>query len=117
MIYTSYFANSNKLNGIVPIGIALKSPFRVKEYKALAPRREMLSMSIPEYIQEYQKILNSLDASKVYDDLLTLSNGKTLAMLCYEKPKQFCHRHLAAEWLSNQLGIEVIEYTITPTLF
>ena len=34
-----------------------------------------------------------------------------IVLLCYEKPDEFCHRHLVAEWF-NRNGIYVVEKTI-----
>ena len=31
-----------------------------------------------------------------------------IALICYEKPSEFCHRHLVADWL-KEYGIEVEE--------
>jgi SAM-dependent methyltransferase len=33
----------------------------------------------------------------------------TIALICYEKPSDFCHRHLVADWL-NENGIECKEW-------
>ena len=32
-----------------------------------------------------------------------------IAIICYEKPFDFCHRHLVADWLQNR-GFDVEEY-------
>ena len=34
-----------------------------------------------------------------------------IALLCYEKPDDFCHRHLVADWL-NKNGYKCEEYVI-----
>ena len=36
-------------------------------------------------------------------------NGKDIALICYEKPSDFCHRHLVAEWL-NKNGFKCEEW-------
>ena len=33
-----------------------------------------------------------------------------IALVCYEKPSDFCHRHLVADWF-NKNGIECKEFT------
>ena len=35
--------------------------------------------------------------------------GTEIALICYEKPENFCHRHLVAEWL-QEAGYQVQEY-------
>ena len=109
MIYTSYFA-SRKYNESIAVSISRGTPswFTGKEYKLLAPSRDLLNgyklgeINDDIYTKEFNKYLSTLDAEKVYNDL----DGKVL--LCYEKTGKFCHRHLVAEWLINN-GYDVIE--------
>lgn len=35
--------------------------------------------------------------------------GKEICLICYEKPSDFCHRHLVADWL-NKNGVKCKEY-------
>ena len=52
------------------------------------------------YIEQYYiEVLSKLDSKKIYDEL----NGSIL--LCYEDSREFCHRHIVAEWLEISLGI------------
>ena len=46
-----------------------------------------------------EEVLDTLDADKVVEEILRLSEGKDAVLICYEKPDEFCHRHLLAEWL------------------
>jgi hypothetical protein len=91
-------------------------PAGYKRYHALEPGPWFNSVSIPEYLTRYGVILAKLDPRRVADDLLTLGNGNIPVMLCYEnavginKGELFCHRHLAAQWLEDRLGIKVEEY-------
>lgn len=115
-IYTSYFANLAKLKkaGIVPVGIAIYQPkwFVGFNYKVVAPRYNMISQGYPQdqYVREYKNILSTLSPKRVVDDLQRISGGKDIALLCYEKPSDFCHRHLLAEWLNNN-GYSVSEFS------
>lgn len=34
-----------------------------------------------------------------------------VVLLCYEKPEDFCHRHLVAWWLEKETGVAVPELT------
>jgi len=65
----------------------------------------MLKMTNGEYRAAYQEILDRLDPRKVYQEL-----GEDAILLCWEKPGEFCHRRLVAEWLERELGVEVPEY-------
>lgn len=117
-IYTSYFGNLKKLGAdkIVPIGVALYTPkwYSGPELKVLAPRGYMLAKNISEqqYTQMYvNHVLSALAPNHVLNLISQISGGRDCALLCYEKPGDFCHRRLIADWLQKGLGITVDEYT------
>ena len=39
-----------------------------------------------------------------------MSGGSNVALVCYEKPSDFCHRHLVAGWLCDN-GMPCHEYS------
>ena len=118
-IYTSYFAKESFLRrkGLLPIGIALWKPrfYNGEEYKTLAPDQRTLvrkkngTIDERQYTEEFKEKLANLDAEKVFQDLKRISQGKDIVLCCYERPEAFCHRHIVAEWLNEQLGITVEE--------
>ncbi len=118
-IYTSYFGNVKKLEkeNVVPISIALYSP-RWRKWNRLpeaAPKKFMLSedLSIEEYIEAYNKeILSKIDLDDFLKMIKIMSGGKDVALLCYEKPGDFCHRHLLAKWLTEKTGIKIEEFGV-----
>lgn len=115
-IFTSYFGNSRKLNeaGVLIICVAIGKPkfLNVPQMINVAPTRYMISgaCSHEEYLQLYDKILASQDANKVVEQIKALSRGKDVALCCYEKPGDFCHRHILAKWLTENTGIEITEF-------
>lgn len=118
-IYTSYFANGKKLNmaGLRMIGIALYPPkwFYGTTIRDVAPSYSILkeTSSQEEYVNRFKnEILSKVDAKAFVEKLETISKGKDVALCCYEKPDDFCHRHLVAEWLTANLGIEVTEFGV-----
>ena len=118
-IYTSYFAKAAILRkaGIVPIGVALWPPrfFRGISMKQVAPRRYMLDDRLPaeEYIRMYRNDVIRLVAARSFiQDLERASRGMDVALCCFEKPGDFCHRHILAKWLNEQTGIEVSEFGV-----
>ena len=118
-IYTSYFAKAAILRkaGIVPIGVALWPPrfFRGISMKQVAPRRYMLDdrLTDEEYIRMYRNdVLRLVDARSFIQDLERASQGMDVALCCFEKPGDFCHRHILAKWLNEQTGIEVSEFGV-----
>ena len=88
------------------VSIALWSPrgWGGRRYKALAPRRKMMTMDEASYREAYQKILDGLDPQEVFEDL-----REDAILLCWEAPGKFCHRRLVAEWLEKSLGVKVPE--------
>ena len=107
---TSYYA---KYKGDNAVSIAAKCPhwFTGRQYKKLAPNYyTLLSYKNGEINEEqftelyYAEVLNNLDAKRVYEEL-----GENSVLLCWEKSGSFCHRHIVAEWLQNELGVEITE--------
>ena len=120
MIYTSYFAKIKELekNGITPISICGKVPawYEGLQYKRLAPKYDFFMKWKENHDNEYyikcfnEQVLSKLDPMKVYNELSTLADSSKIALICYEKPSDFCHRHLVADWL-NQNGFECKEWS------
>lgn len=117
-IYTSYFGKLRHLpKDIVPISICGKAPewYTGLEYKRLAPKYKFFK----EYKQDhdakkytenyYDEVLRDLLHHEALLSLMRLSKGKDVCLLCYEKPEDFCHRHIVAKWF-NDYGIKCEEY-------
>lgn len=109
-IYTSYFAKLRSLpENIVPISICGKAPdwYTGLQYRKLAPKYEFFmewkkTHDNNYYIEHFDsEVLNTLDVRVVYEELSKMSDGKDIALICYEKPEDFCHRHLVAKWLTK----------------
>lgn len=136
MIYTSYYDNVKNLpDNIIAVGISgwIPDDFTGIAYKKLAPKYKFF-MEWKEnkdnnfYIFHFnEEVLKELDAKKVLDDITkklpvhiieylnknheTIANSKkySIAFICYEKPDEFCHRHLVANWFIEN-GINCVEY-------
>lgn len=119
-IYTSYFAKIKELEsvGIVPIAICAKCPewYHGAVYKVLAPTYDCLmaykrDKDADAYVARYKKeTLNNLSPSGVFERLRALSNGNDIALICYEKSSDFCHRHIVAAWFNQYLNLGVEEW-------
>ena len=135
MIYTSYFAMiRNFPDNVCPVSI---SRFPPKWYhgKALrvAPSAELLNdikhgngsleERIERYTKEYNKFLEenvTVDRIKAgmmkwfpeTSDGLPVWESETdhAALCCFEKPDDFCHRHLLADFLTER-GLPIREIT------
>ena len=119
-IHTSYFARVKALqergydNLICVAGYAPKFFYdtpNARFYPDLAPRKSWFlewrnkHLSNDWYIERYNEtVLDKLNPLKVVEEL-----GNNAVMLCYEKPGDFCHRHLIADWIAKNTGIQVDE--------
>lgn len=115
MIYTSYFAQLRNLpENIIPISICGKAPewYDGLQYKKLAPKYDFFMEWKKNHDNDYyikcfkEQVLDKLDATNVVLDLSRLVYGfnvgeNDIALICYEKPSDFCHRHLVAQWLRD----------------
>lgn len=130
MIYTSYFAKLRKIpDNIIPIAICAKVPewYKGLQYKKLAPKYEFFSKwkqnnDNEEFVKCYkEQVLDKLDVDNVVKELdyMMLDETNTIdskvdeichiALICYEKPSDFCHRHIVAEW-SREAGYKCEEW-------
>lgn len=118
-IYTSYFANLKNLpETIVPISICGKAPdgYNGWQYKKLAPKWEFFKKYKETLDKDYyikcfnEQVLNGLDPNTVIKEISVYSGGKDIALICYEKPEDFCHRHLVADWITKNTDYKVEEY-------
>lgn len=123
MIYTSYFAQIKNLpDNIVPISICAKAPawYNGLQYKKLAPTYDILmsykkDLDKESYTKRFSdEILKQYDVEQIIDDLILICHendfyGKSVCLLCYEKPTDFCHRHLVANWFAEN-GFECKEW-------
>lgn len=133
MIYTTYFAKLKSLpKNIIPISICGKAPswYMGLQYKKLAPKygffmkwkethdndyyikhfnEEVLgALSIVQVLSELQCLLPSEIKRQMQSPFYNNSDWH-LALVCYERPSDFCHRHLVADWL-NKNGFECKEF-------
>lgn len=118
-LYTSYYDNiSNLPDDLCPISIAGKAHvnFNGIEYKKLAPKLSFWKIweqtkDNNYYIEKFNElVLSKLNCQQTYNEILNLSNGKIPCLICYEKPDEFCHRHIVSEWFKKELNINVEEY-------
>lgn len=133
MVYTSYFRKMKSFPpNIRPIAICSKVPnwYKYLWYKKLAPKDEFFQVwkqthDNDYYIRNYNAlVLDKLDARRVAKDIQLMlphrirekmessiwcSKAVHVALLCYEKPGEFCHRTLVSAWL-NEHGYKCAEW-------
>jgi hypothetical protein len=112
---TSFF--DNIVNVTTPLSISGKAPdwYAGPQFRLLAPKRGFFDawkageIDNDGYIREFNaQVLAQLDPADIYARL-TAQYGADLTLLCYERPGEFCHRRLVAQWFEHALGIVVPE--------
>ena len=118
MLYTSYFSKADKLpSNICAISIAGWPPkgWKGPQYKVLSPSWDILSEwkqdhDDEKYIKRFnEEILGPLSPENVVKIIKQIAGKKDACLCCFEKPDDFCHRHLVAKWLTEN-GFECKEY-------
>ena len=111
---TSYYAiTPDTTPGAICISRGMPRTSKYPRFWRLAPGKWFKSVSRQEYIKLYQEeILNQLDPQATWDKLHELVYPHEPILLCYEKPGDFCHRRLAAEWFEKNLRVSVPEARI-----
>ena len=122
MIYTTYFAKLKKLpDNTIPIAICAKPPawYTGATFRTLAPKYDFfkkyqINRDNYEFTENYiGQVLNHLNPFRIVADLYyqlgMAPNTCDIALVCFEKSADFCHRHLVAEWLRGA-GYECEEW-------
>ena len=85
-------------------------PFRYRRFDALAPSDETWALEDTErFAAAYVGQLERLGADAIVSELERIGAGRTTVALCWEKPGEFCHRRLLADFIEHKAGIEVPE--------
>lgn len=112
---TSYFGNLKNLEN--PLSISQYPPkwYTGPQLKMLAPPRDLLLetkkglVSNEEYTERFNKHLEQFDPKELHDAIVE-EYGEDVTLLCFEKPGDFCHRRLVANWFENHLQVEIPEW-------
>jgi hypothetical protein len=118
-LYTSYFAKSRELQQkkIITVGIALMPPIWFKGISLfeLAPTREMLNTAKKHgindsYIVAYKNKLDKVYWKRVFNRINEMSMGNDVALLCFEKNVNECHRKILSDYIINKFNKNIEEY-------
>lgn len=111
MIFTSYFANLRNIsdNLVTPISIVRQPPswYTGLEYTKLAPPWDILNeyrhtKDAKVYFKNYtEQVLDHLDPFVVRQELINIAEDSQIVLLCFERPENFCHRHIVSDWFSS----------------
>ena len=118
MYYTSYYGNMNKIDRTkyTLASVSFQKPDfcdeNVLDCSFLGPWKDLLdgykngTISEKEYADQYLDNLKRLWPG--LSNWFLINAPKDIVFLCYEKPSEFCHRHLLAQFLEEQ-GFECKE--------
>ena len=125
MIYTSYFGKLRSLpDNIIPISITMGAPpwFNGVNYNKLSPKYDFFSEWKRDGDDERfskcfrEQVLDKLSPLRIVSELqlmipneikekmqspIYINEEVNIALICYEKSSDFCHRHLVADWLTE----------------
>ena len=117
MLYTSYWGNIGRIEraGIEPVAVSRGKPkgFSGRSFDEVAPTWSMVKMGMgPEYEAMYQRILARQDPRDFAWRVIAgrPKDVEHVAMLCWERDWDDCHRKMIAEWLTAA-GIPCVELT------
>lgn len=120
-IYTSYYARMKNLFSkytVVAISTSVPEWFpNAYTLRELCPGWDLVngiksgSITKEEYTEKYKLKLSMYNPKEVRSTLRGIyqETGKDIVLCCYERPEDFCHRHIVAEWL----GPDVKELEVT----
>ena len=107
---TSNFKTYKGDNGVA-ICIYPPLDYNGAQYPGLAPERQTFfakkagEIDEAEYEKQYRElVLSKQDAKNVYEMF------QKSVLLCWEPPGDFCHRRIVADWIQEELGIEIPEW-------
>jgi len=125
-LYTSYYANIKNIpEDYILVSISggitedIKNAMDIHD-KRFAPNLSLFTeyKNSPEginrevrYVKRFKKeILENRDINEILKSWTDkFGYDKKYVMLCYEKPEDFCHRHIVAEAIENKYNIEINE--------
>ncbi len=122
-IYTGYFDNINKymaqnlnVEGITRFPPDILGKYGLINHEYLAPSKELLlsykngEINRDRFIKTYMQFLN--DNEDYIHDIVTwtLDKDKDTIWCCFEKPSDFCHRHLLAAFINEHGWATVKEF-------
>jgi hypothetical protein len=97
-------------------GVPRGMPAGYRRFTPLNPGPWFNSVAPEVYLQLYRtEILDQLDPANVVAAIERAMDGRTAVLCCYESVAKieageaYCHRHIAAAWLEDRLGLEIEE--------
>lgn len=117
-VYTSYFGAARKFpkDKFIKTAVCYLVPRGIGIWNSVVPPAELVfglkrgEITKEYYEDQYYKML--LDRKEqIANNIPYLKNGeRDVVLLCYEKPNDWCHRHILARFLNTEFDLDVSEY-------
>ena len=80
--------------------------------RELAPGAWFRRVTVDQYADLYVTQLAALDPCDIIRKIECLGAGRTVALLCWERPndENFCHRGFVSWWLKEEMGLNIYEF-------
>jgi hypothetical protein len=113
MIYTGYYGGLSHIVGditkvqvsnLAPVPVDIRFEKAIPDWAFIVKPYKDGLITKEEYEERY-----TLQLDKFRENILGVteyfnSTGKDYILLCYEKPGDFCHRHILADYINKALG-------------
>lgn len=112
-LYTSNYARNGTHPNAISISRTPPKWFQGEHVPEVAPTWDMIyglkngDITERKYKERYSTILQSIEID--WEHFVNKCKSPTF-FLCYESPKDFCHRHMFASWVETNTGICVQEW-------
>ena len=117
MIYTGYYGGLTRIVGDIakvqvsnsaPVSVDIKFEKAIPDWAFIVKPYKDGLITKEEYEQRY-----TLQLDKFRENILGVikyfsGTDKDYILLCYEKPGDFCHRHILADYINKALGDNTI---------
>ena len=117
MIYTGYYGGITRIVGDIakvqvsnsaPVSVDIKFEKAIPDWAFIVKPYKDGLITKEEYEQRY-----TLQLDKFRENILGVikyfsGTDKDYILLCYEKPGDFCHRHILADYINKALGENTI---------
>lgn len=117
MIYTGYYGGLTRIvadiakvqvSNSAPVSVDIKFEKAIPDWAFIVKPYKDGLITKEEYEQRY-----TLQLDKFRENILGVikyfsSTDKDYILLCYEKPGDFCHRHILADYINKALGENTI---------
>lgn len=127
-VYTTYFGKVKQIKkdilkeDRILISIARKTPDDIEFLKSnnLSPNVGLFNghkkglIDEKEFIKQYLLQISSGLMRNWTDNLASLlvNTKKDVFFICYEKPDNFCHRHIFSKFMNKKYGLKIKEYGV-----